>query len=379
MPAAVAKSNILIYAASETDADMFYASGLRAPDPFIFVRTRGGRRYVVVGDLEIDRARATSTAHRCLSLTDYAQKANDRYGRRAGMSGVIASVLADLRLRSVTVPMNFPVAVADKLRTLGVRVKVARGVLFPERLIKRPPELAAIRRAMRATEAGMRAARDVLKSSRIRRGFLIYRGRRLTSETLRSVINQTVLARGYMPANTIVAGGAQACDPHERGHGPLRANRPIIVDIFPRCEQTGYYADMTRTFLRGRASSEVKAMYGAVRDGQRKALDMIHDGVRGRMVHEAIDRLFRDRGFHTGERSGRMEGFFHSTGHGLGLDIHEPPRIGRTKGVLRKGMVVTVEPGLYYHPTGGVRIEDSVLVTRSGIENLTRFSKKLEI
>lgn len=379
MPRAKPKRNLLIYAAGETDADMLYASSFQTPDPFVFVQTAAGRRHVLLSDLEVDRARKQSTAHYVHRLVEFTRLAKDDFGRPARVPDIVATFLKHLRIRRVDVPGNFHAGLADGLRKHGIHVVPASRAFFPQRVIKRPDEVAEINKAMRATETGLRAAVAALKASRIQGGYLVYRGRRLTSDTLRSIINTTVLSRGYIPVGTIVAGGVQGCDPHERGHGPLRANLPIIIDVFPRSEATGYYADITRTVVRGKASAEVQRIYRAVRDGQKRALAAVRHGADGRAVHHIIDRLFVERGFETGEKNGRMQGFFHSTGHGLGLDIHEPPRIGPVREILRAGMVVTVEPGLYYHPTGGVRIEDTVLVTRTGIENLTRFPKRLEI
>jgi Xaa-Pro aminopeptidase len=176
-----------------------------------------------------------------------------------------------------------------------------------------------------------------------------------------------------------VAPGRLGCDPHDEGHGPIRAGAPIIVDIFPRAQKNGYFADITRTFVKGRASKKVRAMYDAVYDGQRLALRSIRDGARASDIHGAIHALFGERGFKSGKIDGRMQGFFHGTGHGLGLEIHEPPRVAGNDAVLKAGMVVTVEPGLYYWPHGGVRIEDTVLVTKRGLKNLTRFPKVFEI
>ncbi|MFQ5512488.1 MAG: M24 family metallopeptidase [Candidatus Krumholzibacteriia bacterium] len=371
--------NVLMYAASENDADILYATRFHAPDPFIFVRTAAGRRHLVMSDLELGRARTQSTAHAVHSLSFFASLAVKKYGRRAGAAGVIAAVLRHLRIRGVSVPQRFPLGVADRLRTLGIRVTALPEPFYPERAIKTDVEIREIRKACRATEKGMRAAVDVLARSAIRNGYLIHKSRRLTADRLRSVINTTVLALGYLPSNTIVAPGRQGCDPHDVGSGPIRAGEPVIIDLFPRSEASGYFADMTRTVVRGRASETIQKMYRAVHAGHRLGLSMIRHGANGRAVHEAIEALFGDRGYSTGVEKGRMQGFFHSTGHGLGLEIHEPPRIGRVSAALRKGMVVTVEPGLYYYPHGGVRIEDTVLVTKTGVEKLTRFPRFLEI
>jgi Xaa-Pro aminopeptidase len=206
-----------------------------------------------------------------------------------------------------------------------------------------------------------------------------YRNKRLTAEHLREVVNGTIFDLGCVPAHTIVAPGKYGCDPHDPGQGPIRAHSPLIFDIFPRSERTGYYGDITRTVVKGKAPAEVLSMYRAVKAGQALGLKMLRHGAKARLIHKAILDLFEDRGFETGSIRGRMQGFFHGTGHGLGLDIHEPPRIAINDVVLENRMVVTVEPGLYYWPVGGMRIEDTVLVTRNGCKNLTRFSKALAI
>jgi len=371
--------NVLLYASSESDANVLYATHFSCPDPFIFIRTSKGRRVFVMSDLEIDRARSQSNAHRVLSLPTFVARAEKRRGRTPLIAEVIAEVLGELRIRSVVVPQNFPVGIADRLRELRVGVTALPDPFFDERLYKSPDEVKHITRTMRATEAGMEAAVDVLRRSRIRNGWVVYEGKRLTADHLRDVANAAIFARGCIPAHTIVAPGKRGCDPHDVGGGPIRAHQPIIIDIFPRSERTGYYGDITRTVVKGRAGEEVSRMHAAVAAGQRLGLSMVRAGARVRDIHQAILDLFAGKGFPTGKRDGRMQGFFHGTGHGLGLDIHEPPRIGLQDGVLEKGMVVTVEPGLYYYPIGGVRIEDTVLVTERGYKNLTRFPKLFEI
>jgi len=371
--------NILLYADSESDANVLYATRFFCPDPFIFIRTAKGRRIYVMSDLELDRARTQSNAHRVLSLTKYTKLAQSRLGRDPRPADVITAVLRDLEIRGVTVPGNFPVAVADRLRERGIRVSVVRDMFFTERLYKSDDEVEAIRRTMKAAEAGLQAAIEVIRKSTIRYGWVYYRNKRLTAEYLREVVNGTIFDHGCVPVHTIVAPGKDGCDPHNPGKGPVPAHRPLIFDIFPRSERTGYYADITRTVVKGKAPEEVLRMYRAVKAGQALALSKLRHGAKARPIHQAIMNLFQRRGFTTGRVKGRMQGFFHGTGHGLGLEVHEPPRIALNDHVLEDKMVVTVEPGLYYWPIGGMRIEDTVLVTRSGYKNLTRFSKNLEI
>ena len=235
-----------------------------------------------------------------------------------------------------------------------------------------------MRRALQITEAGMARAMEVLSASKPGAGKkLSWSGKTLTSEILRAEIDSAILRAGGLPANTIVAGGDQACDPHERGSGPLKADSLIILDIFPRDAKSGYFGDMTRTIVRGRASEEQRRLWETVREGQALALKKMKPGVDGLKLHNEVKQFFTDRGFPTEVRDGRQVGFFHGTGHGLGLEIHEFPRFQKT--VFKPGQALTVEPGLYYPGIGGVRIEDVVVVTKTGTRVLSRFEKRLEI
>ena len=179
--------------------------------------------------------------------------------------------------------------------------------------------------------------------------------------------------------HTIAACGKDAVDPHNEGNGHFRANEPIVLDVFPQSSKTRYFADITRTVVKGRASEKAKKMYQAVLEGQEIAFRKIKDGADGQAIHQEITRYFDQNGFSTGEKDGRLQGFFHGTGHGVGLEVHEPPRISNAQCILKTGMVVTVEPGLYYLDAGGIRLEDVVAVGGVGVRNLTRSSKELEI
>jgi Xaa-Pro aminopeptidase len=370
--------NVLLYCASESDADILYPTGFFAPDPFLFVQ-KGRTRILVMSDLERDRAKKQAGVDRVLSWTAVAKRLGSE-GQRATVAAVIARVLRDLRLRRVEVPRRFPLGLAMELDALGVRLDLVDDPFWPEREIKRPDEIRAITAALRAAEAGLEAGLAALRACRIGRdGYLRRDGRRFTAEDLRSAVNTRIMAEGCVPSHTICAPGDQAVDPHEEGHGPIRAHTPVVMDIFPRSEKTGYFGDLTRTVVRGRASDRLKEVYALVHEGTRLGHRRIRDGIDGQEIHREIQALFDARGYRTGVKDGRMQGFFHGTGHGLGLEIHEAPSISVRPSVLRAGHVVTVEPGLYYLGIGGVRIEDVALVTARGSRNLTRVPKFLEL
>ena len=370
---------LLIVADSEREANMLYATGLFVPDPFIYLNF-GGRPLLVMSDLEIDRARAQAPHCRVMSFSACQQKLRRDGVKSPGFARVIRQILREKKIRRAVVPDNFPLGLARELKKLGIKLKPLAAV-FPKREIKSADEVRKISAALTMAEVGMAEGMEVLRRSKIGRNRrLIYHALPLTSEKLRSVIDCAILQACGLAANTIVAGGKQACDPHERGRGPLRANEPIIIDIFPRSQKTGYFGDITRTVVRGRANEAVKKLYDTVWRGQKIGFERIRANTPTADVHKAVQNFFVQQGYKTGRHNGRMEGFFHGTGHGLGLEIHEAPRLGATSpGKLQPGHVVTVEPGLYYLEIGGVRLEDVALVMGNGAKNLTRFEKVLEI
>jgi Xaa-Pro aminopeptidase len=374
------QENLLMVADSERDADMLYAVGMFVPDPFIYLRIRGASS-IVVSDLEIDRARANASRCRVLPLSRYQQKLRGQGVKNPRLAQVVAKLLRENRVRTAAVPSTFPLGLATELHRLKISVRAKQGAFFPQREQKSPAEVKMITAALVMAEVGLAEAIQVLKSAKIAKdNRLIYHNIPLTSEKLRGVIGTAIVQASGLASHTIVAGGRQACDPHEPGCGVLRANEPIILDVFPRSQKTGYFGDITRTVVKGRASEAVRKLYDTVWRGQKLAFRKLRDGVPASSVHEAVQELFKQEGYVTRKKDGRMQGFFHGTGHGLGLEIHEAPRINATSTEeLKAGHVVTVEPGLYYPELGGVRLEDVALVTRNGARNLTRFEKVLEV
>ena len=367
----------LIVAASDHDPDMLYATRFFVPDPFIFLE-QNGKRTIVLSDLEIDRARKQANADEIVSLSRFERELQGAGKKAPPFEKVMSHFLRKRGVRSALVPASFPLGYANELASQKIQVRAANGLFWPEREAKSEDELRQMRRALAITEKGLARAMEVLAASKPGSGKkLKWSGRTLTSEILRAEIDSAILRAGGLPANTIVAGGDQACDPHERGFGPLKANSLIILDVFPRDAASGYYGDMTRTVVRGRASEEQRQLWETVREGQALALKKMKPGVDGLKLHTEVKQLFTDRGYPTEVRDGRQVGFFHGTGHGLGLEIHEFPRFQKT--VFKPGQVLTVEPGLYYPGLGGVRLEDVVVLTKNGTRLLSRFEKRLEI
>lgn len=351
------------------------------PDPFLCFVV-GNRSTAVVNRLEYGRVRAQSNCDEVLLLETVKEQVAKAL--RIEISAVgpaeMMRYFAKLnKVRELEVPQNFPSVYFAKLLEAGMKVRVGADPFFPARELKNDDEAKALRQGNAASTAGIRTAERVLRASKIVGQRLKYEGRTLTSEWLRMMIDQACLAKGAVAHNTIVAGGKQGCDPHEGGHGPLKPNELIIVDVFPRVQKTGYHGDMTRTFLKGRATDAQRALVGAVRDAQLAALAKVKAGVSGATVHGAVVQLFKERGFVTERHGEDFVGFIHGTGHGLGLEVHESPRVSPGAGRLRKGHVITIEPGLYYPEIGGCRIEDVVRVTKEGSEMLSAMHYRWEL
>ena len=375
---AALKSPPLLYADTLASSDMLYFGGVEVHDPFIAFRA-GRKKITVQSSLELGRVKRTGGFDQVLSLETWRDRARTAYGPKAGIAEIIACLARRHGLRTFRIPDDFPAGLYHKLGRLGLRLELAGGMLFPEREIKSAAEAAAIREGNRLSAVGYVTAEKILRRTRIKGRSLVYRGQPLTSERLCFAIEVAIREQGGDARDTIVAGGDQACDPHERGSGPLRPHELVIVDIFPRVLKTGYYGDMTRTYLKGRASDAQRKLVAAVRDAQRAALRMIRAGVDGSDVHDLVNFVFTRAGYETRHGKSGATGFFHGTGHGLGLAIHEPPRVSAVSYKLKAGSVVTVEPGLYYPGLGGCRWEDVVQVTKGAAKLLSKHPYNWEI
>ena len=363
----------LIIAAGEASPDLYFRTRFLTPDPYTYLEIRS-EKIMLVNDLEIDRARKESTADRVLPARDWEKKLSAS-GKSPSSVNIVSAFLEERKIRNILVPFDFPLGYADGLRKNGFDVTANIGPFFPERAFKSPEEAKMIRTVQIGVEEALGEVVRILKESTIRDGFIHYGGKVLTSEAVKSILKKEMIGKSLLGEHTIVAGGEQACDPHMEGEGPLPAHLPIVFDIFPHHESTRYFSDMTRTLFKGPVKKVHRDLYEAVLEAQKKAISLARPEIESRELHQAVVDTFETLGYQTGEKNGRMEGFFHGTGHGVGLEIHEAPRVGKTGELLKPGHVITVEPGLYYPGIGGVRIEDMLFITGTGFENLTTFPK----
>ncbi len=377
-PKKASKTALMMYGSSESDSNLYYAVKFVVPDPFPYFQI-GSKKIILMSDLEMGRAQKQAKVDEILSYSDLQVKTMEKGLEKPRVADVTAYFLKSRGVSGVRVPDNFNLGLADALRHRGITVESQPDPFFEERVYKSKEEVQMITRSLRHTEAAIHKLEKVLQGSKIAGNKLRYRGEWVTSESLKKILNVSMMENNCVGSHTIVASGNQGCDPHQEGSGFVWAHQSLIVDVFPRSGDTLYYADITRTFVKGKASPRLKAQYEAVRVAQEKGIRMVAPGVNGRDVHQAIKTEMEGRGFATEKRKGVMVGFFHGTGHGLGLDVHEPPRVNSTDHILKKGEVVTVEPGLYYPGVGAVRIEDLLVVTAKGNQNLTVYPKKLEI
>jgi len=375
----------LMISDSEHHADMLYIARMFVPDAFIAIgipHQHDIQWHGLFSPLEVDRAKKQSGFQHVHLDTQWREKAQT-LTQGSGLAGIAAAFLKEHHIKKITVPGDFALMYADSLRNMGFEVIANQGTLFPQRAIKRHDEIEQLARAESLTRQSMIQAENFLAACSIGNDDILRHPEDATlkveSKDVRAAIETFLIGHGAMPAHTIVACGKQAADPHNTGSGFIYAHQTIIIDIFPRLLDSGYWGDMTRSYVKGQASEHIKKMYQTVREGQDIGLDSVAAGVHGEHIHKAILAHFEQQGFKTGIIHGQQTGFFHGTGHGVGLDIHEMPRISVRDDILQTNQVVTVEPGLYYPDIGGIRLEDMVVVRETGCDNLTQHVRQLEI
>ncbi len=369
----------LLSSESAHNADMYYATGFLAHDAFIYLNS--GNEKLLVSDMELGRAKNESRIKDVIPTSQYRimDKIRTFKDVESAYCEMIFEFLRSQNAKRIAVPYNFPVQTADCMRKAGFDVIPIKSPFREMREVKNEKEIAAIEKAQRAGEKALEEGIIAIKNAAIKNGVLWQDDAPLTTETVRSIIERTLLSYGCEAPDIIIACGKGSSDPHWQGEGELLADEPIVIDMVPRSKKERYYSDMTRTVMRGTPGDELKEMYETVLESQVAAIKKIKAGVSGSDIHNIVCDVLEEKGFETarGKSGVFTEGFIHSTGHGVGLDIHEGPSLSESGKELRAGNVVTVEPGLYYKEIGGVRLEDVVIVTKTGCKNLTMFEKNL--
>ncbi len=359
------------------NSDIYYATHFLASDDFVYLQTGTGEEVLFISEMEKGRAEIESRVSNIKTTQDlgYREKIKEKKDASLAYAACISELLLREKVKKVSVPYDFPIFYSDSLKEAGFSIVPVKSPFQKIRSLKRPKEVEAIKYAQMAGEKAMGAAIAIIREAEERDGILYHEGEMLTGTKVNSAIDHRLLDFGCEAEETIVSCGKDTANPHGTTDGPLMANAPIILDIFPRSKKKRYFADMTRTVLHGEASKELKEMYESVLAAQEKGLQTVKPGIPASDVHNAVCDVFEKRGYDT-YRSGSKVGFIHSTGHGVGLDVHELPGVGENGVLLEAGNVITIEPGLYYPETGGIRLEDMVMVTENGYENLTGLEKR---
>jgi len=363
---------LILIQSSKTAADLHYLYGIQLPETAVLIKKFHGTTLIVP---EMEYSRMKRSAGKNITVVR-PQKIGSTW--KKGPADWVQKTVSGKKLR---ITPEFPIALAEQLKKKGFRLTVCKETVCPGREIKKEEEVRATQQSQRAAVAAMKAAVAQIASAKTGRDQLLRIGKKaLTSEMVRATIGHTLLDHECTAEETIVSCGPVSADPHERGEGPLRAGEPIVIDIFPRSGKTGYWGDITRTVCRGPASAALKKQYNAVKAAQAAQLKKVKAGVWTDTVHKIGADLMESRGFKTETSNDTPQGFIHGTGHGVGLEIHEAPRVSSANHQkLRAGHIITIEPGLYYPDIGGVRIEDTILVTKDGYKMLAPCPKKLEV
>jgi Xaa-Pro aminopeptidase len=376
-------AEVLIYSDSIRSADMRHAVPLAVPDPFLYAE-QNGTRHVFANSMEGGRLRALGLfdvhLHEELGFDELVASGLDYSELRAQLA---LRGVGSLGLKRASVPETFPVWLADRLRAAGVELEVDQGLFDDRRRSKTEAQITGMRRAQKAAEAAMDACRELLRRAAISGDDLLLDGEPLTVERVKADMNATFAAHDTTADEYIVGPGAQGAVGHDMGSGPIRVGVPVVVDIWPRDNASAVYTDMTRTFVVGDVPDDVREWHRLCKEALDRALGEIRPGADARTIFDGTCEIFEAAGETTPrtKKAGeaQVDGFFHGLGHGVGLEVHEEPGMGRLADKqLVAGDVVTVEPGLYRSGYGGVRLEDIVLVTEDGCENLTDYPYDLE-
>jgi Xaa-Pro aminopeptidase len=374
-------TDVLIYADTIRSPELRHEVPVAVPDPFLYLE-RNGNRVAMLSSFEVDRVREAGIDAHPYEEYGWDELIAQGLPREELDLELVLRAVKEWGVSSAVVPSMFPLELADRLRGAGVDLKVDREVFLQRRRVKNESELAGIRRAQKGAEEAMGAARELLRRSEPSNGAVTLDGEQLTCERIKLEIQRVFGEHGLASDEFIVSHGPQSAVGHDMGSGPIAAGESIVIDLWPRDRESACYADMTRTFVVGEISDELREYQRLVYEALQRSFDAVRAGIEGRKVFEQVCEIFHEAGQPTqlSKEPGQVldSGFYHGLGHGVGLEVHEQPWLGRAPGSLVAGDVVTLEPGLYRHGYGGVRLEDLALVTADGCENLTSFPYDLQ-
>jgi Xaa-Pro aminopeptidase len=371
-------TDFLFYGDTERSAAMRHELPVAIGDPFLLAAV-AGRLHVTASNLERDRVVAAAPhaiVHDIADLGFYELLDSGMSFYEIDLE-LASRAVAAIGLREAVADPEMPIGIADRLRADGVILHPDKEAVSARRRRKSAAELAGIRRAQVAAHAGMRAAAELLRDAAPKGDRVVRAGEVVTAESVRAALREACRRAGApAPPDVIVASVWQGVG-HDPGSGPLPADMPIVIDLWPRDEASGCWADMTRTFVVGEVSDAVRALESLVREALERARAAVRPGITGRELHALACEVFEAAGHRT-QRTGPgddpNEGFQFSLGHGVGLAIHESPALGQTgRDELVAGDVVAIEPGLWQPDIGEVRFEDLLLVTDDGSETLTDY------
>jgi Xaa-Pro aminopeptidase len=375
--------DVLIYGDSVRSPELRHEVPVAIPDSFLYAE-KGDRGVVILHSLEIPRVREEAPDLEILPLERLGSDELFSQGLQGWEIQLELALRAcrELGIERAAVPETFPVGHADHLRANGIELTVDRDLFNDRRRAKNETELQGIRKAQRACEAALDASRELLRRAEANGAGLEVDGEPLTCERIKRVIEEVFADHDVEGSEMIVSHGPQTAVGHNMGSGQIAPNEPIVFDLFPKDKATGCYADMTRTYVVGQPSDELKEWHRLVKEALDTSTAGVKPGVNGRKLYEQVCDIFHGAGYKTqlNKQPGEVleDGFFHGLGHGVGLEVHELPNMGRVGHDLVPGDVVTIEPGLYRSGYGGLRLEDLVLVTNDGCEVLTDYPYDLE-
>jgi Xaa-Pro aminopeptidase len=363
-------ADAFVLCASGEDANMRYLSRFVMHDPFVYYKKLRQPGTIIVPQMEAERASRESPAavvtRTQAGLPDIIKKERNPWKANAQM-------IARMTGKTLLVSPYLPAALVRALEE-SCTVIVDDGTVELMRQTKTPDEIQIIKSVQKKTETAMGYGISLIEKATVKKNILYLNGEPLTSELVRVAMHKHLMDNGCRAVETIVSCGNDTAFPHIIGSGPLQANEPIVIDMFPRDEATGYYADMTRTVSKGKPDAKIVEMYDAVKGAQKIGIAKIKAGVPGADAHNAVVDYFKDRGYESTSR-----GFIHNLGHGVGLQVHERPTLGAAGPELKEGFVITVEPGLYYPGTGGIRLENMGAVTAKKFSDFTKFAEDLVV